>query len=359
MVKFVLGYDGNCLACGRVAGAIRQEIGDQVELMSLLDPRMESWREEILGSNRPWAPTLVEVQQDNHAAAAHVGLPLAINLVRVVGLRKAQAVMRAIGEDRLQGGSGLLRRRRFVQVVAGLAVGAGATVGIPRAASASTSADKLFSPFNDPEFFSSPVVRKGPMEDRLARTMIDEIVGSASGSQDIRLRRLQIDEGVDQALVFEDAKHDVALAATTFELDDGSQVHTTAMVRGDGVVLLHKKMAADSQTHNAVSHFRIENAESEGRNGPSGTLTLEEYVLDGKRMDTLASGCAGGCPRCYRCACTSYNLSCMARNCWGCSVCWVGGVKGCVACVIAICGFGTVFFCCRSSRCQYQQTTNC
>lgn len=162
MSMMVLGYDGNCSACGGLASAIRREVGDQLELLPLQDPRMLSWRQEIFGSDPPWAPTLIEVQEDGQAASGHVGLPLAINLVRVVGPRKAHAVVRTIGEDRLRGGQGLLGRRRFVQFVAGLSVGAGTIMGFPAIASAGPRVGKLFSPFDDPAFFSSPVVTRRP-----------------------------------------------------------------------------------------------------------------------------------------------------------------------------------------------------
>lgn len=63
-----LGYDAGCLKCSTIATRIEDEVGDQLTLIPLASPQMRGWREELLGEDARWAPTLVRVSGEQERA---------------------------------------------------------------------------------------------------------------------------------------------------------------------------------------------------------------------------------------------------------------------------------------------------
>ena len=59
--RLVLGFDAGCAKCSNVELQIREQVGDEIEVLSLSDYLVQDWRERALGEDAPWAPTLLEV----------------------------------------------------------------------------------------------------------------------------------------------------------------------------------------------------------------------------------------------------------------------------------------------------------
>ena len=140
--KLVLGFDGECFSCSDLARRVRGTVGDTLTVRSLGDPQVRRWREETLGEDAPWAPTLFEVGAGR--IRAWTGVRMGLALSRALGPTATWRVMQALGEvgaapkteaSRL----GPISRGRFLKGVGGAAVAMSVLSGgalFPSAASA-------------------------------------------------------------------------------------------------------------------------------------------------------------------------------------------------------------------------------
>lgn len=131
-----LGYDANCMKCSSIASRLEAEFGDRISLLPLKSREMTLWREELLGRDAKWAPTLVRISGGQRKAYAgwHMGPPMSKEL----GPKGTLRVLSILGGDQLDSSrSGTNRntnrstkipRELFLKggaVVAGLALVAG------------------------------------------------------------------------------------------------------------------------------------------------------------------------------------------------------------------------------------------
>lgn len=122
--RLVLGFDAGCMACSDLAKRIEEAVGDKLEVRSLHDPEMMSWRRQSLGENAPWLPTLVEVE--NGKVKAWTGARMGMALSRCLGLAETWRIMRVLGEVKetpntgeANGGAGVVSRSKFLKGLAG------------------------------------------------------------------------------------------------------------------------------------------------------------------------------------------------------------------------------------------------
>ncbi len=94
--RLVLGFDAGCVTCSELARGIEERVGDKVEIRSLYDPQMEHWREQALGKDAGWAPTLVEL--NGGPVRAWTGVRMGARLSRVLGPVATWRVMQELGE---------------------------------------------------------------------------------------------------------------------------------------------------------------------------------------------------------------------------------------------------------------------
>ncbi|WP_157405263.1 bacteriocin fulvocin C-related protein [Actinopolyspora halophila] len=120
--RWVLAFDGSCRVCRNMSRAVAEACGDKLEVLPLTHPDVREWREQALGANPVWAPTLIRVRSGR--VRAWVGVPLGFALVRHLGLRSTLAVLGALGRTRRT-----THRRRLgaLPLIAGLAVAASLT----------------------------------------------------------------------------------------------------------------------------------------------------------------------------------------------------------------------------------------
>ncbi|MBX6765274.1 MAG: hypothetical protein IRY88_16630 [Rubrobacteraceae bacterium] len=95
--RLVLGYDAGCAAYGALARRIEEAVGERLEVRSLYDPQVDHWREQVLGKDAPWAPTLVEAG-NNGEVRGWTGLRMVIMLSRSLGLSDTWKIMRILGD---------------------------------------------------------------------------------------------------------------------------------------------------------------------------------------------------------------------------------------------------------------------
>lgn len=128
MKRLVLGFDAGCMTCSELARKIEEEVGDKLEVRSLHDQQIVHWREQALGENAPWAPTLVKVESGE--VKAWTGLKMALALSRRLGPVGTWRVMQVLGEIKSSPKSATassieLSRGKFIKGLGGAVLGVG------------------------------------------------------------------------------------------------------------------------------------------------------------------------------------------------------------------------------------------
>jgi hypothetical protein len=96
--RLVLGFDAGCMTCSELAKSIEDAVGERLEVRSLHDPQVHRWREEALGEDALWAPTLIEVRGEE--VRAWTGMRMGVRLSRALGPKDTWRVMQVLGEMR-------------------------------------------------------------------------------------------------------------------------------------------------------------------------------------------------------------------------------------------------------------------
>lgn len=95
-VRLILGFDPGCATCSDLAERLESQVGDRLELRRLRERPVAQWREQALGGNPVWAPTLIEVSADG--VRAWTGLRMAVQLSKALGLSATLRLVRTLGE---------------------------------------------------------------------------------------------------------------------------------------------------------------------------------------------------------------------------------------------------------------------
>lgn len=98
--RLYLGYDASCMQCSTVAARIESLVGNQLTLLPLTSPLMDSWRRKTLGDDAPWTPTLVRV--NGSKGRAYVGWQMGPQLAAALGVKRSLAVLSALGGEQLE-----------------------------------------------------------------------------------------------------------------------------------------------------------------------------------------------------------------------------------------------------------------
>lgn len=94
--RLVLGFDAGCMACRSVASVVTEAADGKLEVRSLHDQQIKRWREQALGEDAPWVPTLFEVDGVREVrtwTGARMALKLTCALGPISTLRVIQAIL--------------------------------------------------------------------------------------------------------------------------------------------------------------------------------------------------------------------------------------------------------------------------
>jgi hypothetical protein len=94
--ELILGFDAGCGTCSEIASRVQERVGDRLAVRNLNDPELVKWREEALGKDAKWAPTLFEV--GGGTVRAWTGRKMALPMSRRLGLTKTWQLMQVLGE---------------------------------------------------------------------------------------------------------------------------------------------------------------------------------------------------------------------------------------------------------------------
>ncbi|MEH6373757.1 bacteriocin fulvocin C-related protein [Streptomyces sp. KLMMK] len=131
--RWILAFDASCGTCREMAGALSQASACKVEVLPLSAPEVCQWREQALGAQPRWAPTLLRVQPTG-PVHAWIGAQMGLPLMRRIGPRSTVRVLQRLGQIRRQaqghplerdGSTNAIGRARFLRLGAGAAVAVG------------------------------------------------------------------------------------------------------------------------------------------------------------------------------------------------------------------------------------------
>ncbi|QBD74800.1 hypothetical protein EPA93_01835 [Ktedonosporobacter rubrisoli] len=131
--RWVLAFNASCGTCRAISERVAQACDGKLEVLPLTDSKVEEWREQALGPQAPWAPTLLRVSEQDSQVQAWTGPAMGIWLVRRLGLKSTMRVLAAL--ERLRRGEeeqlakpvneGVIGRAQFLKLCAGGVVAAG------------------------------------------------------------------------------------------------------------------------------------------------------------------------------------------------------------------------------------------
>lgn len=95
--RFILGYDGSCSKCTRLAKDARESLEGRLDILPLSDQQMRNWRAEALGESPPWRPTFVEVS--NGGVKAWTGVRIVPAMVTRLGAGSLWKIAQILGKQ--------------------------------------------------------------------------------------------------------------------------------------------------------------------------------------------------------------------------------------------------------------------
>jgi hypothetical protein len=98
--RWVLAFDASCGTCRQISAVVAQACEGRLEVLPLSQPEVQSWREQALGAQAPWAPTLLRI--DGGGVHGWTGVSMAVPLARRLGPRPTVRVLRGLGQLRHQ-----------------------------------------------------------------------------------------------------------------------------------------------------------------------------------------------------------------------------------------------------------------
>ncbi|NEZ68417.1 hypothetical protein D0962_37850 [Leptolyngbyaceae cyanobacterium CCMR0082] len=97
MKVWILGFDGACSKCTRLARQIQKISNQKLGIESLHSPKVKAWRQSATGRISPLVPTLFEVE-DEHVKS-YTGIRMTTHLLSILGPLDAGRVLWALGQQ--------------------------------------------------------------------------------------------------------------------------------------------------------------------------------------------------------------------------------------------------------------------
>lgn len=338
--RLVLGFDAGCMTCSDLAKHIREQAGEKIQVLSLRDPQVRAWREQALGQDAPWAPTLIEVSGSD--VRAWLGWRMAARMVRVLGTAATWRVMQVLGEYDVAPApetgvaarmAGRFSRAGFLKGVGGALIAAFVLSGTKALAKGAPPAQGWSHPLERVRFESN---------ERLRGAARREALSSAAASPDVR------NVWGGRELPTKDA------FAVRHTLRDGTALTAVSWSTPEGKVLVHYATDRPIGNYSAqATLFGYETGEE---------IWKEAESVNGRRRGVIgANGKAGTTPiepRRRGCGCCRWRWRCVATvasSCVGCgatcATCIATPAKwacsACLACAFVGCPIGIRRCCAR------------
>ncbi|MDQ3362739.1 MAG: hypothetical protein M3534_13970 [Actinomycetota bacterium] len=374
--RLVLGFDAGCVTCSELARGIEERVGDKVEIRSLYDPQMEHWREQALGKDAAWAPTLVEL--NGGPVRAWTGVRMGARLSRVLGPVATWRVMQELGEANtdleladsaaVRAVSGL-SRGQFLKGVGGAAVALSILSGTGNLAAPAGAASVRYEEISGKELLkvARAVVSRRDVANVTGQAWRDRV--RSGGAIDAEIGKAERERTVIEAIDLGDGRisseggkpafsGDLAVVkAARHSLSDGNSVLAIsfAMPKKNRLVVYHEYekptfLPKDQVKTKAEALVYEVEGESLVLKKASSNGGLQVMQQAGARLScgndkycNHACDIAYGYSPCIRVR----GIGCIAYQCRACAItCW-GGLLLCGACAVVICSWGVIRECCR------------
>jgi hypothetical protein len=377
--RLVLGFDAGCMTCSELARRIEERVGNKLEVLSLNDPFMARWREQALGKDAPWVPTLVEVEGD--AIRAWTGVRMGARLSRALGPLATWRVMQVLGEanDELElvdsvaarAASGLTRGQ-FLKGVGGAAVAIsilGGTGKLPASAEAAVSVGVEEIVGGELVGIARRVAERKDVRNVMDAVWREKVRGGSvidAGGADMEIKAIDFGEGrvsfvngefavSGDLAVLKAARHELphgnSLMALSYAMPERNRI--LVYYEYDKPVFLPKDQA---KTRTEALLYRQEGDElvleraSSNRHsqvllqeeGTSSTLATRNVSCRGDRHCNNPCDIVYGYSRCHRLK----SIRCVVRQCRLCALACLGGYLLCAACALVVCATGVIRECC-------------
>jgi hypothetical protein len=377
--RLVLGFDAGCMTCSELARRIEERVGNKLEVLSLNDPFMARWREQALGKDAPWVPTLVEVEGD--AIRAWTGVRMGARLSRALGPLATWRVMQVLGEanDELElvdsvaarAASGLTRGQ-FLKGVGGAAVAIsilGGTGKLPASAEATVSVGVEEIVGGELVGIARRVAERKDVRNVMDAVWREKVRGGSvidAGGADMEIKAIDFGEGrvsfvngefavSGDLAVLKAARHELphgnSLMALSYAMPERNRI--LVYYEYDKPVFLPKDQA---KTRTEALLYRQEGDElvleraSSNRHsqvllqeeGTSSTLATRSVSCRGDRHCNNPCDIVYGYSRCHRLK----SIRCVVRQCRLCAIACLGGYLLCAACALVVCATGVIRECC-------------
>jgi hypothetical protein len=377
--RLVLGFDAGCMTCSELARRIEERVGNKLEVLSLNDPFMARWREQALGKDAPWVPTLVEVEGD--AIRAWTGVRMGARLSRALGPLATWRVMQVLGEanDELElvdsvaarAASGLTRGQ-FLKGVGGAAVAIsilGGTGKLPASAEAAVSVGVEEIVGGELVGIARRVAERKDVRNVMDAVWREKVRGGSvidAGGADMEIKAIDFGEGrvsfvngefavSGDLAVLKAARHELphgnSLMALSYAMPERNRI--LVYYEYDKPVFLPKDQA---KTRTEALLYRQEGDElvleraSSNRHsqvllqeeGTSSTLATRNVSCRGDRHCNNPCDIVYGYSRCHRLK----SIRCVVRQCRLCAIACLGGYLLCAACALVVCATGVIRECC-------------
>lgn len=334
--RLVLGFDAGCMTCSGLAKRIKEQVSDKLEVRSLHDTHVKDWREQALGEEAPWAPTLIEIESGK--VRAWTGWRMGVHLNRSIGFPATWQVMQVLGEfdvaplaegsvGRIAGG---LSRGQFLKGAGGALVAMSILFGASPL-TRSAFAKEWVHPLERVEFETSEKLR-GKAKQEALRTAV--------GSQDVQNVRSARTSSPSEAF------------AVRHTLADGNTLTAVSWPVDENKVVVHYVTARPIGNYRSQAMLLTAVPDKE--------VVKTAESVNGKQRNTNARMNASQAQRSLQasgCACCRWNWSCVATVAAGCVGC--GGTcatcvatpakwacAGCLSCAFVGCPVG-IRMCCR------------
>ena len=169
--RWLLGFDGGCPSCTKVAGRVEELSSGKVSARSLREHEVHHWLSDSLGEGARWAPTLFELTDTR--VRAWQGWRMGWRLSRLLGPARTWHVLRALVDANDDDGAAaaLSGRRRFLRNLSGAILAASVLSGATALTSLAAAADG-----NKRKVLALETAGEGTRVDMLGRARTDRRV---------------------------------------------------------------------------------------------------------------------------------------------------------------------------------------
>jgi hypothetical protein len=96
--RWILAFDASCETCREISAHVSSASDRKLEVLPLNHPDVQRWRQQGLGAQPPWAPTLLKVTGDH--VRAWTGAAMSVRLASRLGPRSTVRVLQSLGQLR-------------------------------------------------------------------------------------------------------------------------------------------------------------------------------------------------------------------------------------------------------------------